>query len=199
MPLPGALGPRYYTQPSQPTDAGIGDFWFDGSVEKILQSQGWLATAGPVADTVSAGMGATIEKHVVTNAQVMSGTTTAQVSGLSANFVSGAVYEVDALIAFNISAVDAIKLNLSGPVSGMVAGAWFVGKDLSSQVVENIQAYGVNTSIVLSTTSIFTAEWHGIHRTSGTPGHLNIMLLCSAAAKDVNIKQGSFIRAYRVA
>ena len=146
---------------------------------------------------VSAGLG-TVQLKVAGDAQVISGTTTTKISGLSASVTSAAIYQIDGNVLFNMSAVDTALFNVSGPASTSVRLRWEIGKDQSSQVVQFVQTFGDNASATISTTSAYTAKLEGVIVTGATAGTVQLYAFASVAAKDINIKKGSYLRAYKI-
>mgnify|MGYP001579874528 FL=1 len=163
-------------------------------VSVLSQAHSVLSQAMSV---LSAGLG-TVQLKVVSNAQVISGTTTTKISGLSCSVASAAVYQLDGNILFNMSVADTVLFNLSGTVSTAVAVKVVIGKDQSSQVVQNLQAFGTNASATISTTSLYMAKIDGVIVTEDAAGTVQLYTFASAAGNDINIKKGSYLRAFKI-
>ena len=164
-------------------------------VSVLSQAHSVLSQAFSV---VSANIGLPAIK-VVGNAQVISGTTTTQISGLSLALGAAAVYQYDARIHFNMSVADAIKFNISGTTSAGVngAGRFICGTGVSGLSVTNYQAFPGEISATIGTTSAFICEVAGLVKTSAA-FTLALFAYASAAAKDINIKAGSYLRAFKI-
>ena len=161
----------------------------------VLSQQ--VSTLSQAVSVISAGLGG-VQLKVASNAQVISGTATVAISALSAVVTSAAVYQIDATVVFNMSVANGIIFNLSGPVSATIAGKFQVGTGVSSLSTENFQAFPATISVLPSTTSIFTCKLDGVLRTSATAGTLQLYALASAAGADINIRRGSYFRAYKI-
>ena len=147
---------------------------------------------------LSAGIG-TVQQKVVSNTQTISGTVTVAISALSAVIAANGVYQIDGAILFNMSVADTVKFNLSGTTSAaVVAGGHFeVATGTSARVLENFQAFPWTVSATVATTSTFTAKIDAIIAASAA-FTLQAFALASAAGNDINIKKGSYLRAYKV-
>ena len=164
-------------------------------VSVLSQAHSVLSQAFSV---VSAGLGIPTMK-VVTNTQTISGTVTTQISGLSVVLAAGKVFEYEAGILFNMSVADTVKFNVSGTTSTVPpqGGRWTVGTGISATQTENFQGFPGGVSATAATTSVFFAELHGMVKTSAS-FTLALFAWASAAAKDINIKAGSWLRAYQI-
>lgn len=166
----------------------------DTRVNTVSQQVSVLSQA---ASVLSAGLG-TVQLKVASNAQIISGTTTTKISGLSASVASAAIYQIEGNVLFNMSVVDTTLFNISGPATTSVRLKWQIGKDQSSQVVQHVQAFGDNASATISTVSAYTAKLDGVIVTGAAAGTVQLFAFASAAGADINIKKGSYLRAYKI-
>ena len=170
-------------------------------VSVLSQSQSVLSQALSVLSqafsALSAGLG-TVQLRTASNAQVISGTTTTKISGLSVSCGASGIYEIAGKILYNMSVANGVLFNLSGNTSTLVMGARLTGgQAISSREVANQQGFPWQISLQPTTVSIFVVTIDGIINTSAAVT-LQAFAWASAAGADINIKKGSFLRAYKI-
>lgn len=155
-------------------------------------------TLSNVVSVISAGIGG-VQLKVVTGAQIISGTTTTKISGLSVSCGAAAIYQVEGQLVFNMSVAQGININTSGTTStlAVVGGRYATGVGVSTVSSDNVQQFPWITSVTPTTTSIFVSKLDAVLKTSAA-FTIQMMAFVSAAGADMNIKAGSFIRAYKI-
>ena len=151
---------------------------------------------------LSAGIGL-VQIKVVSNTQTLSATTSTKLSGLSADLSAAAVYQIDGKIIYNLSVAGGVTFGITAAVSAaQPAGARLMaGQALSSREVAHQQGFPWLISTTPATTSTFILTIDGVVKTSAAAtgaGALQVYAFLSAAGTDLNIKAGSYLRAYKI-
>ncbi len=163
-------------------------------LDTVSQGHSVLSQAFSV---LSAGLG-TVQIRIASNAQVISGTTTAKISGLSVSCGASGVYAVEGKIVYNMSVAGGLIFNISGTTSTLVQGARLVaGGSLSAREWANQQQFPWVCSLSPTTTSIFVCQVDALINTSAA-FTIQAFALASAAGTDINIKKGSYLRAFKI-
>ena len=164
-----------------------------------------LSALSTAVSIISVGLGG-VQMKVVANIQGVSSTAAAgiAVSGLSVSVAAAGIYQVDGVIMYRMSAVDALGFNLNFPAMVFAAGR-FTGTNLNAQltsvVVGTFDENGSNSiilSLITSSTSTYIAKLDGIFNVS-TAGTIQVQARVSATTNPANIQAGSYIRAYKLA
>lgn len=160
-------------------------------------------TLSNVVSVISAGLGG-VQMKVVATAQTISAVTTTLISALSAVLVAGATYQIDGNIVYNMSVAGGVIFNISGTTSApsgnarVQAAQLVAGASLSAREWANQQGFPWVVSLAPTTVSIFACKIDGIVKTSAA-FTLQAFALLSGAGTDLNIKAGSYLRAFRIA
>ena len=151
-----------------------------------------------IVSVISAGLGG-VQLRAVANSQIISGTTTTKVSGLSISCAAAATYQIEGQFLHNISAADAVIFNISGTTSALstFAGDFDAGSNVSVRTRENFQNFPWTISIPAGGTSTYTTRVNAVVKTSAA-FTIQVYALASVAGKDINIKPGSYLRAYKI-
>jgi hypothetical protein len=187
------------------------------------------ANASAAAATVSAdltsvkgaflsGLGKNVQMQVVGNTQGCSSTTfasaNAKISGLSVSVAASGVYEVNALLIHRMSGtVNTYRFGVSTSAAtfAQVAGEWWgmvsaiAGGDVVTTIVNHghFNEAGIGSAIYSAlagtTNTTYFTRMNGLFVISTAGGTLQLKCLVSATAAPLNILNGSFVRAYKLA
>lgn len=148
---------------------------------------------------LSAGIGA-VQIKVVTGAQVISALTPGTaISGLSAALAAAATYQIDGHIVYNMSVAGGVTFVVTAPVSAaqVVRGQLVAGASLSVREWANQQGFPWSVSVSPTTVSIFGCKIDGVVKTSAAVT-MQLFAFLSGGGTDLNIKAGSYLRAYKI-
>lgn len=154
---------------------------------------------------ISASMGGFQIRMVSGGNQGISATGLTDVSGLSLSMAAGGVYQVEAYIINRMSASNVYKFGLSFPVmqSAQAAGFWQGGISVGNNTSVRLGVFndtGSNsvTLSIAAAVGTFPITLEGLFVVS-VGGTLQVMAAVSSGAAPIEIKPGSYIKAYKLA
>ena len=156
-----------------------------------------------IVSVISAGLGG-VQLKVVAGTQLISALVTTAISGMSAVLAAGATYQIDGNIIYNMSVAGGVIFNISGTTSAptgaarMQAATLVAGGSLSAREWANQQGFPWVCSVSPTTVSIFTVKLDAVVKTSAA-FTLQAFALLSGAGTDLNIRIGSYLRAFKIA
>lgn len=163
-----------------------------------------LSALSTTVSVISAGLGG-LQMRWVSTAQGISSTAAAgiAISGLSLSLAAAGIYQVEGIIMYQTSVLDAFGISFTFPAMAQAAGA-VVGAATNSQLTSVIRgtfdAGGSNSivfSVIVSAVSVFVAKLDALLNVSAA-GTFQANARVSAAANPTNILAGSYLRAYKI-
>jgi len=157
--------------------------------------------------------GGTLQTRVVQGVQSISLSTAVNISGLSVSCAASAVYQLEGMILFNVSAISATGYRLGLVASGLTQtnanGYWqgtsalAVSTGGTGIALVNQPFNGLNSAhfsvVSAGTAAVNIARLEALIVTSTTGGSLQLTGLVTIVTTSMYIRRGSYLRAYRLA